>query len=79
MAQDYGAFQPIADLAQKWGVLGKTQPGAIKEDKAWEDDQVRKANESFRVAAQKKLTPEGPKLGQRKRAAKKTAKQTARK
>jgi hypothetical protein len=41
---------------------------------------VDEANESFRKeGGRKKLTPEGPKLGSKKKTAKKTRKETARK
>ena len=44
------------------------------------DDMLKKANDSFRKESErKKLTAEGPKLGQKKKTAKKTVKATARK
>jgi hypothetical protein len=45
-----------------------------KVDTSWHDSMVKKAGDSFR-----KLTPDGPKLGGKKKTAKKTRKATARK
>lgn len=72
MAQDdYGAAEPIANWARKYGLLAKKkskpQP---KADTLWHDAQVKAANDSFRK------TVEPKKLGIKKPS---TAKKTRRK
>lgn len=64
------------------GLLSGKSPkkSASKQDDSYLDEQVKAANDSFRKAADRKLTADGPKLGsgKKKRAAKKK-RQTARK
>ena len=60
-----GAVEPM--LPKGWGVMRKPDTG-------WHDTMVKTASDSFR-----KLTPEGPKLGSKKKTTKKTQKTPARK
>lgn len=75
MTQDYGAAQPIADWVDSHvyrpvrtvlGTINKVVPDKLvpsktsKEDTSWHDDMVRKANDSFRKAAETKSAPKTP-------------------
>lgn len=55
MAQAYGAFQPIIDLANKasnaFNLINKLPTPHGKVDTSWHDQMVKNANESFRKAA----------------------------
>lgn len=79
------AAQPFIDwrnTLNKWADKVKSwdTPIGKKQDTSWHDEMVKKANQSFTDAANKKLTVQGPKLGQRKTAKKKSAaRQAARK
>ena len=66
---EYGAFQPVVDLARKWGLpIGSKQEAApAKVDTSWHDDMVRKATASF-TKPQSKAAAD-PKLGQGKKKA----------
>jgi hypothetical protein len=72
-------FSDWRDTLSKWATKAKNYIGndpTKKVDTSWHDEMVKQANESFR----KKLTPEGPKLGQKAPAKKKpTQKAAARK
>lgn len=58
MAQEYGAAQPIVDYFRKGvdtvrSALDRVPTPQRKQDTSWHDSMVRKANESFRQAAEK--------------------------
>ena len=52
MAQQYGAAQPIVDLAQRWSNTAENALNRVpstdfrRKDTSWHDDMVREANES---------------------------------
>lgn len=74
MGQQYGAAQPIADVAinaRNWitNKLGNpSAPRESKPDTSWHDSMVRKANESFRESAAKRTKSQPPKATSRKKA-----------
>ena len=84
MAQDYGAAQPIYDVAK--GMYDKAEkylgdPSAPAGKKAQAMNWKPEANEEQKaeMAGRKKLTADGPTLGGKKKAKAKTQKATARK
>jgi hypothetical protein len=64
MAQDYGAAQPIVDVAKNayskvsrlLGDPSEPAPSMKKVDTSWHDEMVKQANESARKQAESKTT-----------------------